>query len=205
MLAKAGGICEIAWAGPIAAIRPQLRQLWCGHTLRYRIEHRPAPRARLQVLVHDDPEAEVDADRIGEDAHEVRVTAGHQQLPHADAQPGADGSELCEVAVGAQGEGRAIQCREALDDGADRRGIPTRTLPRTSPARPLAVRISAAAVEANVSAWGLMSRAISVGIRPRCERRNRSAPTASSNTSTWRATVGWVSPSRRAAPDSEPS
>ena len=102
--------CQSEAGGPVAS-EPKVRLgrglagLRRGQPTHQRIKHRPATRAGFQVLVHDDPKAEVDADCIRENAHEVRVAAGHRHLADADPEPSADCCELRQVAVGAQGKG----------------------------------------------------------------------------------------------------
>ena len=76
----------------------------------------------------------------------------------------------------------------------------TRTTPRSVAAADEAERASAAAAAAIASPCGTSAFAAAVGLRPRGERMNRVAPSASSSASMWRPTVGWVRPSLRAAP-----
>ncbi len=80
-----------------------------------------------------------------------------------------------------------------------------RIAPRTASASPEAVRTSASAAAAIASACGRSAKAVSVGARPLAERVNSGAPSSVSSASTWRPTVGWVSPSLRAAPERLPS
>jgi hypothetical protein len=80
-----------------------------------------------------------------------------------------------------------------------------RTTPRTPAPWLLAARSSEAAVLSMASAWVRRACATSVGISPTCERVNSTTPSAFSSAATWRPAVGWVMPSARAAPDSEPS
>jgi hypothetical protein len=69
----------------------------------------------------------------------------------------------------------------------------------------VAARSSEAAVLSIASAWPCNASATSVGISPTCERVNSTTPSAASSAATWRPAVGWVMPSARAAPESEPS
>lgn len=73
--------------------------------------------------MHHDPEPKVGGDLPGKDADEIRVAVGHPHLAHANAEAGADGSELREVAIDAKGKRRTAECWEALEDGADRWGF----------------------------------------------------------------------------------
>src|SRR5271170_859190 len=76
----------------------------------------------------------------------------------------------------------------------------TLTTPRSIEAADEADRASAVAAAAIASACGTRAVATAVAFRPRGERVNSVAPSASSSASIWRPTVGWVRPSRRAAP-----
>jgi len=65
--------------------------------------------------------------------------------------------------------------------------------------------VIASAAAAMVSACGRSASAASVGERPLAERVNSGAPSSASSVSMCRPTVGWLSPSVRAAPERLPS
>ena len=81
----------------------------------------------------------------------------------------------------------------------------TRTTPRSRSPSAAAERASAAAAAAIASPWGASALAAGVGTRPRGDRVKSVTPSAASSASIWRPTVGCVSFSRRAAPESVPS
>ena len=126
---------------------------------------------------------------VGVAARQILVAVGDGELDRDARMPERKAGEDREA---------ALRIRRSRSPLRERR-------PRSTAASEDAERESAAAAAAIASPWGASASAAGVGVRPRGERVNSVRPSASSSASMCRPTVGWVSPSVRAAPDRLPS
>ena len=75
-----------------------------GEPGRQPVEQKPAPAARLQIAVHDQPDLERQLEGVRQDRNEFRHAPRDSVLTAADADAGAQRGELGEVAVAAKAE-----------------------------------------------------------------------------------------------------
>ena len=126
---------------------------------------------------------------VGVAPREILVAVGERKL---DRDAGMRGME--------RGEDR----REHLARRRRRLAV-SRTTPRSAAASPEAVRANAAAAAAIASACGAKASAAARRRKAAGRAGEQRRSSAASSASMWRPTVGWLRPSRRAAPDRLPS